>query len=257
MTKLNATELDDLSCEAVSNSGATDAGHSAREGRNFSTVLSRLRAEFRWRGPLRFSALVLREILSPIVYWHVLYVFEKDIDPPLADPHLPFTITIYSGCENAQLLTNEIPRLGEISSKTVESRLAFGDSIAVAYADGRPVAYAWMTVASGMEIAFNTVWRLYPGECIFHGSFTLAGWRGHGVQHQLDAALQSYARERGIGKVLATISAFNTPSLRAFKRAHLCKVMTLVLVRVRGINWNFRNALGAPFESRFTVSRPS
>jgi hypothetical protein len=43
----------------------------------------------RWRGPLRFLVLVAREILKPILYWHVYYIIENDLSrqPPVPTPN--------------------------------------------------------------------------------------------------------------------------------------------------------------------------
>jgi len=223
----------------------------------FLAQLRKAPEELRWRGLLGFAALAVREILSPLLYWHVLHVFEKRVEPPPRAWTSGFDVKFYSGASHLERLSREIPSLGEISAAVVASRLAGGDAVAVAYASGDPVGYSWMTFETGLEIAFDTAWALGPGEAIFHGSFTHPAWRGRGVQIQLDAALMRLAYELGVSNVFTTISAFNTPSLRAFEKTSQRKRMTLIVAHVRGVNWVYRKTLGAPFESRFMICKNS
>jgi GNAT superfamily N-acetyltransferase len=210
--------------------------------------------QLRWRGPLRFSLLVLRELLSPVMYWYVFTVWERDVELP-SDENGEFEVKVYAGRGDLDRLKREIVPMGEISADVIESRLGSGNVVAVAYQDGRAAGYAWMALAGRLEIAFDTAWVLGTKEGAYHGSFTHPNWRGRGIQRYLDAGLMRYAHEHGIGKVFATVSVMNTPSLRARDKIRQRTIMTLVLVRVRGLNWVYRKAFGAPFESRFAISR--
>jgi GNAT superfamily N-acetyltransferase len=182
-------------------------------------------------------------------------VFEKDIEPPESDSYGEFKVKVYAGSENLDTLGGPIARLGEIPQEVIASRLASGDVVAAAYAGGDLVGYAWMTMVSGLEVAFGTTWILYSGEAALYGSFTDHGWRGRGIQRYLDAALRRYASQNAIAKFLFTVSAFNAPMLGALKDMRKRKIMTLVLVRIRGLNWVFRKAIGAPLESRFASQK--
>lgn len=210
--------------------------------------------ELRWRGPFRFSLLVLREMFSPLVYWHVFYVFEKDVHVPPPDRTAEFDVKVYAGREHLDRLIREIVPMGEMSAEEIASRLASGDVVAIAYAGSEPLGYAWMALKSGMEIAFDTVWVLAANEAAFHGSFTHPNWRGRSIQRHLDAGLLRYADENGVVKIFLTISALNAPSIRAAKHMRKQRAMTLVLARVQRLNWVYRKAFGAPLESRFAVS---
>lgn len=237
-------------------------GHRAQNSssRMISEFLFRVRnapKELRWRGPLRFSLLVLREIFSPLFYWHVFYVFEKDVHVPPPDPAAEFDVEVYAGREHLDKLIREIAPMGEISAEEIAFRLTSGDVVAVAYAASDPVGCAWMALKGGLEIAFDTVWVLAANEAAFHGSFTRPNWRGRSVQRYLDAALLRYAHENGVVKIFLTISALNAPSIRAAKHMRKQRAMTLVLARIRRLNWVYRKAFGAPLESRFAVSPPA
>jgi GNAT superfamily N-acetyltransferase len=210
--------------------------------------------QLRWRGPLRFSLLVLRELLSPLMYWYVFTVWERDVELP-PNGNGEFEVKVYAGRGDLDRLKREIVPMGEISAEVTESRLGSGNVVAVAYQDGRSAGYAWMALAGRLEIAFDTDWVLGMREGAYYGSFTHPNWRGRGIQRYLDAGLMRYAHEHGIAKVFAAVSVMNTPSLRARDKIQQRTIMTLVLVRIRGLNWVYRKAVGAPFESRFTISR--
>jgi GNAT superfamily N-acetyltransferase len=220
-------------------------------------ILNRMRnapAELRWRGALRFSSLVLREFFSPLLYWHVLHVFQRQVQPPQREGTAEFDVKIFAGLANLDRLVCDIGPMGEISAEVIELRLISGDAVALAYSRGEPVGYAWMTFASGLEVAFGVAWFLNARESAFYGSFTHPRWRGRAIQQSLDGALMRYAYEKGVSRVFSTISALNTQMLNAFKHLDRHKIMTLVLVRVRGFNWVYRKSLGAPLESRFTLA---
>lgn len=222
--------------------------------REFLIRLRNAPNELRWRGPFRFSLLVLREIFSPLLYWHVFYVFEKDVHLLEPERTAEFDVKVCAGRDHFDELVREIVPMGEISAKVIESRLASNDIVAVAHAGSEPVGYAWMALESGLETAFDTIWVLGAKEAVFYGSFTHPHWRGRGVQHELDAMLMLCARKNHINKIFATVSALNRPSLRAFDTVHQRNIMTLMLARVRGLKWVYRKSIGAPIESHFAVS---
>jgi hypothetical protein len=42
----------------------------------------------RWRGPFTLFVLAVRELLRPVVYWHMFYIFERDVArEPLPEPY--------------------------------------------------------------------------------------------------------------------------------------------------------------------------
>jgi GNAT superfamily N-acetyltransferase len=210
--------------------------------------------ELRWRGPLNFALLVLRELLSPLLYWHIFHVYETDVVAPQLSQSAKFNVEVYAGRANSDKLTRELAPLGDISGDEINFRLSSGDVVAVAYAGKDPAGYAWVSFATGLEIAFQTAWALDDHQAAFYGSFTHPPWRGLGVQRQLDAALMRYLAQSDFATVFSTVSTFNRAMLRATNCSQRRKCMTLVLIHFRGLNWTYRDAFGAPLQSRFAVS---
>jgi GNAT superfamily N-acetyltransferase len=131
------------------------------------------------------------------------------------------------------------------------ARLNRGDALAIVYGGREPVAAGWMTFSSGMELAYGTTWILQPNEGTQYGAFVLPKWRGHGIFSVLNVALNTYAREHGVLRSVGSISVLNTQSLSSAKRLGKKKIMTVILLRVRGVGWTFQTAIGAPLHTRF------
>jgi GNAT superfamily N-acetyltransferase len=110
-----------------------------------------------------------------------------------------------------------------------------------------------MAFSSGMELAYGTTWILHPNEGTQYGSFVLPKWRGHGIFSLLNVALNTYAREHGVLRSVGSISVLNSQSLSLAKRLGKKKIMTVILVHIRGIGRTFRNAIGAPLRTRFSA----
>jgi GNAT superfamily N-acetyltransferase len=221
----------------------------SRQWRNAREVL-------RWRGARYLLILGFREILRPILYWHVWYIFDRDLRQQLPEPDARenFESRIYSGknaLENAGLVNS---CLAEYIPADSSSRLERGDALAVTYAGTEPVGVSWMTFSSGLELAFGAAWKIQRGEAVQYDAFVHPRWRGHAIQSVLNVAMYRYARDHGIDHVLASVSVFNSQSLALAKRRKKSKSMTVFLLRVRGINWVFAKAGGARFESRFLKS---
>jgi hypothetical protein len=69
----------------------------------------------------------------------------------------------------------------------------------------------------------------------------------------LNVALNTYAREHGVLRSVGSISLLNSQSLSLAKRLGKKKIMTVILVHIRGIGRTFRNAIGAPLRTRFSA----
>jgi hypothetical protein len=64
-------------------------------------------------------------------------------------------------------------------------------------------------------------------------------------------ALNNWAYPRGIVRAFASISAVNNQSLGVLKLAGKSRIMTLVLLRLRGLNRTWIRATGLPFSLYF------
>jgi hypothetical protein len=86
-----------------------------------------------------------------------------------------------------------------------------------------------------------------------YDSFVPRKLRGGGIHSVVNVALNRYARQRGLAKLFSSISILNAQSMSLAKRLRQAKRMMVILVRVRGVKWTWRKAIGAPLESRFSV----
>jgi len=218
---------------------------------NWSTISEALR----WRGFSVFLLLALREIFRPLVYWHVFYIFEIDLTrQPVPEPYADekIDVRIYPGGGDLERAKAKIVSMGQLESAEVNSRFNRGDKVAVAYMEGEPAGYGWLSSTSGVvELAFGITWIVHPGEAIRYDSFVLPKWRGRRIYSCLHSAIVACARDQGILRTFASISTVNRQSMTLAKHYQRTAAMKVTLVRVRALNWTFKKAAGAPFESRF------
>jgi len=208
----------------------------------------------RWRGPGHFLLLALREMLRPLLYWYAWNIYLTDLRQPLTEPYAKgkFDVRILSGRNELETARQQLASFGEPVPDNFAVRMNRGDALAIVYSGSEPVAFGWMTFSSGMELAFGTHWILHPQEGTQYGSFVLPKWRGHGIFSVLNVALNTFARERGVVHSIGSISVLNSQSLSMARRLGKKKIMTVLVVRVRGLGWTFRKAIGAPLHTRFT-----
>jgi GNAT superfamily N-acetyltransferase len=223
-----------------------------RRSWNWSTIAEALR----WRGPLVVFLVVLREICRPLVYWHSYYIFETDLTrDPLPKPHAgeKINIVIYPGGDPERGKA-EIVAMGQLEADEVDTRFRRGDQVAIAYAEGELAGYEWLTFTNGaLELAFGITWIVGPGEGVRYDKFVVPKWRGRKISTWLHTATVTCARDHGILRTFASISTLNKQSLSVVKYYRRTVAMTVTLVHVRALNRVFKKAVGAPFESRFSL----
>jgi GNAT superfamily N-acetyltransferase len=209
----------------------------------------------RWRGLFIFFLLVIREIFRPFLYWYTWHIFQTDLNGPLKAPYAKeqLDVNVYCGKDAVEKAKAAILSMDVLEAAEIERRLGRGDAVAIAYEGDKPAGCMWLTFTSGLPLAFDTTWVVREGEGVKYESFVPKEWRGRGVHSCVTAALNRYARERGLARVFSSISALNTQSLSLARRLRLEKCMTVILVRVRGLKWTWRKAYGAALESRFSV----
>jgi GNAT superfamily N-acetyltransferase len=211
----------------------------------------------RWRGPVYFLLLALREVVRPVMYWYAWNIYLTDLQVPLTAPYAKgkFNVRIFAGDlaggKDLEIAREQLAALGEPVPDNFAARLNRGDALAIVYGGREPVAAGWMTFSSGMELAYGTTWILQPNEGTQYGAFVQPKWRGHGIFSVLNVALNTYAREHGVLRSVGSISVLNTQSLSMAKRLGKKKIMTVILLRVRGVGWTFQTAIGAPLHTRF------
>lgn len=207
----------------------------------------------RWRGPTYFFLLALREVLRPVMYWYAWNIYLTDLQQLLTPPYAKekFNVRIFSGDKDREVARQQLASLGEPLPANFDTRLNRSDALAIVYSAEEPVASGWMTFTSGMEMAYGLRWVLQANEGTQYGSFVLPKWRGHGIFSVLNVALNTYAREHGVVRSIGSISVLNSQSLSMAKRLGKKKLMTVIVIRVRGLGWTFQGALGAPLHTRF------
>jgi GNAT superfamily N-acetyltransferase len=212
------------------------------------------RESLRWRSPFILTVLTVREIFSPLLYWHAWHVFESDLSKHLPPPYPKeeSQIKIYTAEEILTHVQEQISGMGELQPADIDQRVARGDSIAIAYIKHQPAGYMWMSFSSRLELAFDTYWIVRPGEAVRYGSYVIPAYRGRGMNSFLNSAVNSYLREHGIIRTLASISVLNLQSLSLPKHYNKAVTMTVFLARIRGVNWIIRKSFRAPLESRFS-----
>jgi L-amino acid N-acyltransferase YncA len=207
----------------------------------------------RWRGPAHFLLLALREVLRPVVYWYAWNIYLTDLQEPLTAPYAQgkFDVRIFRGVQERETARKQLALLGPPVPNEFDARVNRGDALAIIYSGTEAVASGWMTFTSGMEMAYGIRWVLQPNEGTQYGSFVRPTWRGHGIFSLLNVALNTYAREHGVVRSVGCISMLNSQSLSMAKRLGKKKIMTVILVRIRGLGWTFQRSIGAPLHTRF------
>jgi GNAT superfamily N-acetyltransferase len=211
----------------------------------------------RWRGPLRFLFLVVREIFRPVVYWHVFYIIQNDLRQslPTSYARAPFEVRIYAGEKDLETAKTDLSAIGVGEGTLVDigERFTRGDVVAVAYTGTEAVGYSWMCVSSGLVLAFDATWIVQPDEAVLYDSFVRPQWRGRGIHSCLDVAINTYASQRGIVRTLGSMAIFNNQTLALAKRSGKPRIMTVILVRLRGKRRTWGTAIGAPLSSHFQL----
>jgi len=222
-----------------------------------SSLWHRTGEVLRWRGFLVLLLLGARNILRPIVYWHVYRIFATDIAAQVPEPYATEKIEMKictRDCSYLDQALTQVAALGEISRDEAQQRLQRGDALAIAYASAEPAGYGWISFASGVvELDFGVTWIVRPGEAIRYGNFVHPKWRGRGIQSSINTAVNEYALQHGVSVTLGSISAMNAQSLSLAKHYNRPTAMKVTLIHVRPFHWLICRASGAPFKSRFNA----
>jgi GNAT superfamily N-acetyltransferase len=218
-----------------------------------------IREHLRWRGAPIVFLLSLRELLRPLLYWHVCHIYETEISRAVPQPYCrtAFDVAIRTSRDDLSSIKPDILAMGELSATEVDTRFQRGDAVALASASGQPVGYMWMGFSSGMELEFDTFWIVRAGEALRYGSFVIPSFRGRGVHSLLNSALNTYALERGVTRTLGSVSILNRQSLSLPRHYNRAIAMTVFLARFRLFSFILRKSFRAPLSTRFSWSKPS
>jgi GNAT superfamily N-acetyltransferase len=198
--------------------------------------------------------LALREILRPLFYWHVWHIFETDISQHVPQPYAKeeARVKVYRSEDTPMVIQEQITAMGELETAEVALRFARGELIAIAFVKEQAVGYMWIVLSSGMELAFDTYWIVRSREAVKYGSFVLPAFRGLGIHSCLNSAVCSYLCKRGFIRTLSSVSVLNTQSMSLPKHNNTTIAMTVLMARIRKIDWTIRKSFRAPLETRFS-----
>jgi hypothetical protein len=208
----------------------------------------------RWRGLFYSCLLAVREVFRPLLYWHAWHVFSTDLGGALPQPYAKEQVDIKILSDRAAIETvlSQLVPLGQLSAEQIRSRLEGGGAVAIACVGGEAVGSMWLTFTNGWELVYGVTWILRSDEALRYGSFVVPKWRGLGIHSSLNSALNCYARGRGLRRTLGSVGAFNRQSLNLAKHARRPKTMTVFVLHIKGVNWTYVRAFGAPLDSRFS-----
>ena len=215
---------------------------------------SSVREHLRWRGWWIVLLLSFRELLKPLLYWHVWYIFESDLSCQIPQPYSDseFDVAVYTTRDDLSVIKPRLLSMGELSPGEIEARFQRGDAVALASLAGQPVGYMWMGFSSGIELEFDTYWILREGEALRYGSFVVPAFRGRRVHSLVNSLLNTYARNQGITRTLGSVSALNPQSLSLPRHYNRAIAMTVFLARFRFPLITLRKSFRAPLSSRFS-----
>jgi len=229
--------------------------------RRFLRHVRRVWDVLRWRGPVPFFCLTMREAFRPLFYWYAYYIIRNEIFPPSAVGR-PATseldIVVRHGEEGLERTKVELIGMDDLTAEEIDARFGRGDAVAVAYAGDRAVGYAWMSFNSGQKLTFDIAWAVHPGEAVLHDTFVVPAWRGRRIPTRLDTALNDFAHQHGITYAYSSIAILNKQALRILTLRGKTRILTLFLLRVRGINRTWRVVRGdSTFDAHFQKLEPS
>jgi GNAT superfamily N-acetyltransferase len=193
------------------------------------------------------------------MYWFIFDIFETDLRLPIPEPYSAerLDVRVYEGSKDVKNILEDLAAMDDLLPADIELRLQRGDAVAIAYAADKAVGCMWLTFSTGIELGFGTSWVIRPAEALRYGAFVRPEWRGRAVHSLLNNALNRYARDRGILRTLGGVSVLNSQSRSLAKHYRKLRAMRVIVLKIRGVKWIYRKAIGAPLESRFCVAAGS
>ena len=116
-----------------------------------------IREHLRRRGAVIVFVVSLRELLRPLLYWHVWHIYETDLSLEIPQPYARTTldVAIDTFRDDLSSIKPGILAMGELSALELDTRFHRGDAVALASISGQPVGYMWMGFSSGIELDFE------------------------------------------------------------------------------------------------------
>jgi hypothetical protein len=104
-----------------------------------------IREHFRWRGPWIVFLLFLRELLKPLLYWHIWNIYDTDLSRGIPQPYSRAILDVVFGTSRDDLssIKPALLSMGKLSALEIDNRFHRGDVVVVASSSGQPVAYSF------------------------------------------------------------------------------------------------------------------
>jgi hypothetical protein len=208
----------------------------------------------RWRGPVRCAALAVRQLMRPHIDWYIFHIHETTLDsvPLTGTIDTSISVKIHNLDSGIDRVEKDLRAIFEVRQVDVAARLRAGDSVAIAYCGDVALGCSWFT-SRNLGFVWGLAWTLRPREVVCFGSYVRPEWRGKRIHQRLNQAISSHLHERGIARTYGSMSLLNPQALSLERRTNKRRLMTLILVHVRALDWDFRYSLGQPLESRFHI----
>jgi len=159
---------------------------------------------------------VLRWGLRPLVSWHSVSFFERDVSliRPEVHARIPLEVRRVEHPADVRRLEDYFEHLGRAPAE-VATRLAEGDECFIGLHEGRVVHFAWLSRGPVMCPEVHVMLRLEPGEIYQGDSFTDESVRGHRVTAAVMTALLRWLHAQGYHREYFYVARNNHASLRA------------------------------------------
>ena len=173
-----------------------------------------MRDALRWEGAGSVLTRGVQKLVTPVVRTHRVTFFESDLKRPL--PPIPARVPLdlrTAGRDELPSLLDDLERL-RIAASEAETRLARGDTLFLAVADGEVTSVSWLSqIPAWIDEA--GVW-LHPGrgEASVYGGGTLASRRGQGIAPALWRYVEQWGNAHGLTRIISWVRADNVQAIK-------------------------------------------
>jgi glycosyltransferase involved in cell wall biosynthesis/GNAT superfamily N-acetyltransferase len=199
----------------------------------------------------------IRWAFNPFIRCDVYQFFEQNLGQQ--KPDLPrendFSVRIFRGAEHSRTVRVALCPLESMKPEKIDRRLERGDSVAIAWVDGRAVAYAWSAYSDLAIPEVRSTFRVGSSDIMGYDGYVIPDRRGQGFLPHLDTALMEAAVKCNRKRQIICTNTRNRSTTRSMKRIGKRKLFKVAYVRIPLAGWEMKLALGAPFYKYFR--RPS
>ena len=156
--------------------------------------------------------------MAPVVRTHRLTFFESDLERPL--PPIPARVPLElrtAGPDELESLRPDLGRL-RIAATEAETRLARGDTLFLAVADGEVTSVSWLSQVPAWIDEAGIWLHPGPGEAAVYGGGTLASRRGEGIAPALWRYVEQWGHAHGLTRLISWVQADNVQSVKTTLR---------------------------------------